>query len=73
VWSRVVGSCAAVDVWAMSCVLVYVEVESKMWVAVWWFFIVPVSDLCVSLSGGMEGLTGCRLYCLGRISLWWMR
>jgi hypothetical protein len=42
--SRAVGSCAAIDVWAMSCVFVYVEVESKMWVAVWWFFIVPVSN-----------------------------
>jgi hypothetical protein len=60
VWSRIVGSCAAIDMWAMSCVLVYVELESKMWVAAWWFFIVPVSEMCVCVFWWWAGLMGCR-------------
>jgi hypothetical protein len=49
-WTRVVGSCAAIDSWATACVLVYVELESEMWVAAWWFCILPVSGMGVFLS-----------------------
>jgi hypothetical protein len=50
-WTRTAGSCIAIDMWALGCVLVYVEMESRMWIAAWWFCILPVSDKSVWVMG----------------------
>jgi hypothetical protein len=50
-WTRTAGSCIAIDLWALGCVLVYVEMKNRMWIAAWWFCILPVSDMSVWVMG----------------------
>jgi hypothetical protein len=48
--TRVVASCVGVNIWATGCVVVGLKIKNAMMVAVWWFFILPVSDVvCVDL------------------------
>lgn len=47
--TRVVASCVGVNIWATGCVVVGLKIKSAMMIAVWWFFILPVSDMRVCL------------------------